>query len=148
MKEKIRNSELTIFEGRAHTPIYQNVAEFSARILRFLKRVGGNPEPPHRSGLLLFGRLRNRVRTVKQENRDLLVGLFADVNLSMDTRTRLFPIYLSRRNLNAQAPASIAVLNRKKVAFQDDCHPLKWIACHAIASPGARCRRRTIVVPR
>ena len=69
MKEKIRNSELTIFEGRAHTPIYQNVAEFSARILRFLKRVGGNREPPHRSGLLLFGRLRNRVRTVKQENR-------------------------------------------------------------------------------
>jgi hypothetical protein len=72
--------------------------------------------------------LRNRVRTVKQENRDLLVGLFADVNRSMDTGTRLFPIYLSRLNVNAQAPASIEVLNRKQVAFQDDCHPLKWIA--------------------
>jgi hypothetical protein len=48
--------------------------------------------------------------------------------VSMDTGTWLFPIYLSRRNLNALALAYIAVLNRKKVAFQDDCHPLKWIA--------------------
>jgi hypothetical protein len=72
--------------------------------------------------------LRNRVRTVKQENRDLLVGLLADVNRWVDTGTRFFPIYLSRRNINAQAPASIAVLNRKQVAFLNDCHPLKWIA--------------------
>lgn len=35
---KIRNSELLIFEGCAHAPIYENVAEFSARTLQFLTR--------------------------------------------------------------------------------------------------------------
>ena len=85
--------------------------------MRFLKRHASNPLAAASPLLLFLGRLRNRVRTVKQENRDLLVGLFADVNRSVDTGTRFFPIYLSRRNINAQAPASIAVLNRKQVAF-------------------------------
>jgi pimeloyl-ACP methyl ester carboxylesterase len=42
MKGKIRNSELLIFEGCAHAPIYENVAEFNDRTLRFLKRHAGN----------------------------------------------------------------------------------------------------------
>jgi len=43
MKEKTRNSELKLFGGRAHTPIYEDVAEFNARTLRLLKRPEGNP---------------------------------------------------------------------------------------------------------
>jgi len=38
MKGEIRNSELLIFEGRAHAPIYENVAEFNEKTLRFLKK--------------------------------------------------------------------------------------------------------------
>lgn len=38
MKEKIRNSELLIFEGCAHAPIYENVTEFNDKTLQFLKR--------------------------------------------------------------------------------------------------------------
>jgi pimeloyl-ACP methyl ester carboxylesterase len=42
MKGKIRNSELLIFEGCAHAPIYENVAEFNDRTLQFLKRHAGD----------------------------------------------------------------------------------------------------------
>ena len=42
MKGKIRNSELLIFEGCAHAPIYENVAEFNYRTLQFLKRHAGD----------------------------------------------------------------------------------------------------------
>ncbi len=38
MKGGIRNSELLIFEGCAHAPIYENVAEFNDKTLQFLKR--------------------------------------------------------------------------------------------------------------
>jgi len=38
MKGRIRNSELLIFEGCAHAPIYENVEEFNNQTLRFLKR--------------------------------------------------------------------------------------------------------------
>ena len=38
MTGKIRNSELLIFEGCAHAPIYENVAEFNAKTLQFLTR--------------------------------------------------------------------------------------------------------------
>ncbi len=38
MKGGIRNSELLIFEGCAHAPIYENVAEFNEKTLQFLKR--------------------------------------------------------------------------------------------------------------
>ena len=41
MKEKIRNSELSVFEDCAHAPIYENVAEFNDRTLQFLKRNAG-----------------------------------------------------------------------------------------------------------
>jgi pimeloyl-ACP methyl ester carboxylesterase len=38
MKNGIRNSELFVFEGCAHAPLYQNVEEFNNRTLQFLKR--------------------------------------------------------------------------------------------------------------
>ena len=42
MQGKIHNSELLIFEGCAHAPIYENVAEFNDKTLRFLKRHAGS----------------------------------------------------------------------------------------------------------
>jgi pimeloyl-ACP methyl ester carboxylesterase len=41
MKNAIAGSELTIFEGCAHAPIYEHVAEFNAKTLDFLKRNSG-----------------------------------------------------------------------------------------------------------
>ncbi len=41
MKSKIRDSELLVFEGCAHAPIYENVAEFNEKTLQFLKRHAG-----------------------------------------------------------------------------------------------------------
>ena len=37
MKRAIRNSELLIFEGCSHAPLYENVAEFNAKTLQFLQ---------------------------------------------------------------------------------------------------------------
>jgi pimeloyl-ACP methyl ester carboxylesterase len=42
MKGQIRNSELLIFEGCAHAPIYENVTEFNDKTLQFLKRHAGD----------------------------------------------------------------------------------------------------------
>lgn len=41
MKARIHNSELMMFEGCAHAPLYQNVEEFNARTLEFLMRQAG-----------------------------------------------------------------------------------------------------------
>jgi pimeloyl-ACP methyl ester carboxylesterase len=41
MKGAIRNSEVLIFEGCAHMPIYEHVAEFNDKTLQFLKRHSG-----------------------------------------------------------------------------------------------------------
>jgi pimeloyl-ACP methyl ester carboxylesterase len=41
MKNAIGASELTIFENCAHAPIYENVAEFNEKTLRFLQRHSG-----------------------------------------------------------------------------------------------------------
>ncbi len=41
MKGKIRNSELLIFEGCAHAPIYEKVEEFNQKTLQFLQRHTG-----------------------------------------------------------------------------------------------------------
>ncbi len=38
LKGSIRDSELLVFEGCAHAPIYENVAEFNDKTLQFLKR--------------------------------------------------------------------------------------------------------------
>jgi pimeloyl-ACP methyl ester carboxylesterase len=39
--QSIRNSELLIFEGAAHAPIYEKVEEFNAKTLAFLQRQAG-----------------------------------------------------------------------------------------------------------
>jgi pimeloyl-ACP methyl ester carboxylesterase len=41
MKGEIHNSELLIFEGCAHAPIYENVEKFNDKTLQFLKRHAG-----------------------------------------------------------------------------------------------------------
>jgi len=41
MKSNIRDSELLIFEGCAHAPIYESVEEFNDKTLQFLKRHAG-----------------------------------------------------------------------------------------------------------
>jgi 3-oxoadipate enol-lactonase len=41
LKNGIGGSELTVFEGCAHAPIYENVGEFNDKTLRFLKRHSG-----------------------------------------------------------------------------------------------------------
>jgi proline iminopeptidase len=38
LKAGIRNSELLIFEGCAHTPIYEKVEEFNDKTVQFMKR--------------------------------------------------------------------------------------------------------------
>jgi pimeloyl-ACP methyl ester carboxylesterase len=38
LQEGIAGSEVVVFDGCAHAPIYENVAEFNARTLAFLKR--------------------------------------------------------------------------------------------------------------
>lgn len=37
----IRHSELLIFEGCAHAPLYENVTEFNRQTLTFLQRHAG-----------------------------------------------------------------------------------------------------------
>jgi pimeloyl-ACP methyl ester carboxylesterase len=41
MKRSIRNSEVLIFEGCAHAPLYEKVEEFNHRTLEFLQRQAG-----------------------------------------------------------------------------------------------------------
>lgn len=41
LKSGIRHSELLIFEGCAHAPLYENVAEFNQKTLAFLQRHAG-----------------------------------------------------------------------------------------------------------
>ena len=41
MKANIRGSELLIFEGCSHAPIYEKVEEFNQKTLRFLQRHSG-----------------------------------------------------------------------------------------------------------
>src|SRR5262249_39419670 len=41
LKNGIAGSELVVFEGCSHAPIYENVAEFNARTLAFLRRQTG-----------------------------------------------------------------------------------------------------------
>lgn len=38
MKNNIKNSELVVFEGCAHAPIYEKVEEFNQKTLQFLRR--------------------------------------------------------------------------------------------------------------
>jgi 3-oxoadipate enol-lactonase len=47
MKGSISSSELLIFEGCAHTPIYEKVEEFNQKTLQFLKRHTGGGSTKH-----------------------------------------------------------------------------------------------------
>jgi pimeloyl-ACP methyl ester carboxylesterase len=38
LTEAIKGSELVVFEGCSHAPIYENVADFNARTMDFLTR--------------------------------------------------------------------------------------------------------------
>jgi pimeloyl-ACP methyl ester carboxylesterase len=42
LKTSIRRSELVIFEGCAHAPLYQRVDEFNQKTLEFLQRHAGD----------------------------------------------------------------------------------------------------------
>ena len=66
--------------------------------------------------MLILSGLCHRVRAVEQENRDLLVGLLADIHGVVNALTRLLPLNLTGRDLNALALSSITVLNREQVA--------------------------------
>jgi hypothetical protein len=91
--------------------------------------------------------LRYSVWTVEQEDSDLLIRLASDVHCTMNSLGWIFPLDLTRRDFDALALPSITVLNREEIAAQDHRNAVKWIAMPRIASPGARRRRRTIVVP-
>lgn len=41
LKSRIRNAELLVFEGSAHAPLYEQVAEFNDKTLAFLRRHAG-----------------------------------------------------------------------------------------------------------
>ena len=41
IKGQIRNSEVLIFEGCAHAPLYEKVEEFNQKSLQFLERHAG-----------------------------------------------------------------------------------------------------------
>jgi len=45
MMGKIRNSELLVFEGCAHAPIYEKVEEFNQRTVQFLRNHTGGAAP-------------------------------------------------------------------------------------------------------
>jgi hypothetical protein len=89
---------------------------------------------------LFLGRLHHCVWAVEQENRDLFVGLRADIYSPMNTVGWLLPLDLSRRDLNALALAAVTVLNGEEIAFQDHCHSLKRIAMprHSLAGSKAQ----------
>jgi hypothetical protein len=77
----------------------------------------------------LFGaRLSDCVGAVKEEDRDLLVRLLADIDSAVNPFGRLIPIRLPRRDLESMALATIAVLDCEGIAAQDNRYPMKWIA--------------------
>jgi hypothetical protein len=61
--------------------------------------------------------LSHRIWMIQQKNCDLLIRLLPDIHRPMDTGTRIFPLDLSRRYLDALTLASVAVLNREEFAF-------------------------------
>ena len=88
---------------------------------------------------LFLGRLRHGVRAVEQEDRDLFVGLLADVHSAVNSVGWLLPVNLFRRDLNALALAAVTVLNGEEIASQDQRHSMKWIAMprHSLAGSKA-----------
>jgi hypothetical protein len=77
---------------------------------------------------LFLGWLRHGIGAVEQEDRNLLVGLPADIHSAVNALGWLLPIDLSRRNLDAMALSSVAVLDQKRIPAQYVSYPMKWIA--------------------
>jgi hypothetical protein len=66
---------------------------------------------------LSLGRLGHGIGAVEQEDRDLFVGLLADIHRSVYALAWLLPVNLSRRDLNSQAFTAVAILNREATAW-------------------------------
>jgi hypothetical protein len=64
---------------------------------------------------LFLGRLRHRVRAVEQEDRDLLVGLLADIHSAVNALSWLLPVNLPRRNPDLMTLSSIPILNAEEI---------------------------------
>jgi len=89
---------------------------------------------------LLIPRLRHGIRAVKQENRDLLIHLLADVHGTVNTGAGFLPIDLSRRDLDSHAVTAIAVFDREQITTQHHCNTMKRIAVprHSLAKSKAQ----------
>jgi hypothetical protein len=83
--------------------------------------IGSDPETSN----LFLCRLGHRVRALEQEDRDLFVGLLADIYSPMNTVRWLLPVNLSRRNLDATALSSIPVLDQEHIPAQHDRYAMK-----------------------
>jgi hypothetical protein len=77
---------------------------------------------------LIFKRLRLCVGVIQEKDRDLLVGLLADIHGPMNAGDRLFPFNLPRPNRKTLAFASIAVLDQEQITSHDHRHATKRIA--------------------
>jgi hypothetical protein len=77
---------------------------------------------------------------------DLLVSLLTHIHRPMNTLSRLFPFDLSGRDLDAQALASVTVLNRGTSPRSTTAISRKESRCHGMTSPGASRSLRTMVV--
>lgn len=73
---------------------------------------------------------------VEKEDGDLLIGLLADVDTSVNSIRRLVPARLPRTDLEPIALAAIAVFDRKSVTPQDHGYPMKWVTVPAHGLPG------------
>jgi hypothetical protein len=73
-------------------------------------------------------RLRHRVGTVKEEDRNLVVWLVADVDGTMNSGGGLVPIRLAGADLDATGVAAIAVLDCQGIAAHHNSHPVERVA--------------------
>ena len=65
---------------------------------------------------------------VEKEDGDLVIGLLADVDTSVNSIRRLVPTRLPRTDLEPIALAAITVFDRKSVTPQDHGYPMKRVA--------------------
>ena len=85
-----------------------------------------SPQLPSKK--LRVDRLRNSVRAVEKEDRDLLVGLSADIHAPMNPFGGLVPIDLSRLELEAIRWPPVAVFDCQRIASENHRHAVKRIA--------------------
>ena len=61
--------------------------------------------------MLLLCWLRHSVWATEEEDRDLLVGLLADIHRSVNTGTRFLPVNLTGRDLHGNRITTVAVFD-------------------------------------